>query len=48
MKDVRLALHSIRRSPGFAALVIATMALGMGANTALYSVIRAVFLRPLP
>ena len=45
MKELQLALRSVRRNPGFAALVIATMALGIGANTAMYSVIRAVFLR---
>ena len=46
--DVILALRGIRRNPGFAALVIGTMAIGIGANTTMYSVVRAVFLRPLP
>ena len=46
--DLQFAIRNIRRNPGFAALVIATMALGIGANTTMYSVIRAVFLRPLP
>ena len=46
--DLQLAFRSIHRNPGFAALVIATMAIGIGANTTMYSVIRAVFLRPLP
>ena len=45
--NLRLALRSIARNRGFAALVIATMALGIGANTTMFSVIRAVFLRPL-
>jgi putative ABC transport system permease protein len=46
--NLRLALRGIAHSPGFAALIIATMALGIGANTTMFSVIRAVFLRPLP
>src|SRR2546423_1540750 len=46
--DLRAAWRGIRRTPGFAALVIATMALGIGANTTMFGVIRAVFLRPLP
>src|SRR5262245_21292000 len=48
MMELWLALRSVRRNPGFAALAIATIALGIGANTTMYSVIRAVFLRPLP
>ena len=48
MRDLLLALRAIRRNPGFAALVIGTMALGIGANTTMYSIVRAVFLRPLP
>jgi putative ABC transport system permease protein len=46
--NLRLALRGIARNPGFAALIVATMALGIGANTTMFSVIRAVFLRPLP
>jgi putative ABC transport system permease protein len=45
--NARLALRSIARNRGLAALIIGTMALGIGANTTMFSVIRAVFLRPL-